>query len=451
MTIEAVEMTMCPNAFEIAEQVRNRARTAISVTEEALHAIAAKNGKINAFTTITAERARKRAREIDKLIASGKDPGALAGVPFAAKDLFDIEAVVTKAGSKILASNPPAEQDAAAILALEQAGAVLVGALNMEEFAYGFLTDNAHYGPTRNPLDLQRTAGGSSGGTAAAVASGMVPLALGTDTNGSIRVPASFCGVVGMKPTFGCVDRTGMVPLAPSQDHVGWIGNCVEDVALAWRVLGRGAERAEKQAAPVVAVAGGYFAERMTEDVRKAMATAREHLDVRRTVEIPCPDVARAASYAITSSEASALRLGDLRDRPEQLDPSTRYRFLAGALLPAAWYIKGKRFQAWFRTQMEHLFKDVDVLLLPASPFVAPRFGDESTEIEGASYPVRPTIGRFTQPISSAGLPIVCLPVPGASRLPIGVQLVGPPNREDLVLAAALKLERSLAKSRPGE
>ncbi len=270
----------------------------------------------------------------------------------------------------------------------------------------------------------------------------------GRDTNGSIRIPASFCGVVGMKPTFGRVSRAGMVPLAPSQDHVGWIGNCIDDVALAWRVLGGRTETsAEQQPSPLIGVAGGYFAERMTGDVREAMATACAHLEARRIVEIPCPDVARAAAYAITSSEASALRLGDLREHPEQFDPSTRFRFLAGALLPAAWYIKGKRFQTWFRSRLEELFKEVDLLLLPASPFVAPRFGEEHIEIDGTTYPIRPTIGRFTQPISSAGLPIVCLPIPGTARLPIGVQIVGPPDSEDRVLAAALKLEQSLLAS----
>jgi AtzE family amidohydrolase len=435
---------MFASASEIAEQVRNKQRTAVDVIEDALHTIAAQNGSINAFTTVTADRARRRAREIDSLISAGGNPGVLAGVPFAAKDLFDIENVVTLAGSRVLASNAPAKDDAEAIRALEQAGAILVGALNMEEFAYGFLTDNAHYGRTRNPRDLQRTAGGSSGGSGAAVASNMVPLALGTDTNGSIRIPAAFCGVVGMKPTFGKVSRAGMVPLAPSQDHVGWIGNCVSDVALAWRVLAGDSEHRDESPFPVIGVAGGYFAERMTRDVRKAMATACAHLDAHRTVDVPCPEVARAAAYAITSSEASALRMDDLRHKSGLFDPSTRYRFLAGALLPAAWYIKAKQFQAWYRERLNELFKEVDLLLLPASPFAAPRFGEEHIEIDGATYPVRPTIGRFTQPISSAGLPIVCVPVLNAGPLPIGVQIVGPPNSENRVLAAASKLETAL-------
>lgn len=436
---------MFPTATEIVKQVRNRERSASHVVESALREIAMKNGSINAFTTVTTDRALQRARSIDEMLSAGEDPGPLAGVPFAAKDLFDIEGVVTLAGSRVLASNPAATRDAAVVSALEGAGAILVGALNMEEFAYGFLTDNAHYGPTRNPHDLERTAGGSSGGTGAAVASGMVPLALGSDTNGSIRIPASFCGAVGMKPTFGRVRRDGMVPLAPSQDHVGWIGRCVDDVALAWQTLGGVTEPKAEARPPVIGVAGGYFADQMTADARAAMEKACKHLEIHHRVDIPCPDVARAAAYAVTSSEASALRLDDIRNRLEQFDPATRYRFLAGALLPAAWYIKGKQFQAWFRAEMEKLFEEVDILMLPASPFTAPRFGEESIEIDGATYPVRPSIGRFTQPISPAGLPIVCLPIPGIAKLPMAVQLVGPPNREDLVLSTALKLESAMA------
>jgi AtzE family amidohydrolase len=439
--------TMLPSVSEIAEQVRGGHLRATEVIDRALGVIAAKDGAINAFTTVTAERARQRAKEIDAVVGSGGNPGILAGVPFAAKDLFDIEGIVTLAGSRVLASKSPATKDASAVQALEQAGAILVGALNMEEFAYGFLTDNAHYGRTRNPHDLERTAGGSSGGTGAAVAAGMVPLALGTDTNGSIRIPASFCGAVGMKPTFGRISRAGMVPLAPSQDHVGWIGSCVSDVALAWRALSKEDPSIDDNRTPVVGLADGYFAERMSDDVRLALKIACAQFREHRMVKIPVPDTARAAAYAITSSEASALRLEDLRHHPELFDPSTRYRFLAGALLPAAWYIKAKQFQAWFRTQLEKLFDEVDLLLLPASPFVAPRFGEEVIELDGSSYPVRPTIGRFTQPISSVGFPIICLPIVGASPLPIGVQLVGRPHSEHLLLATALKLERALATS----
>ncbi len=436
---------MLHDASSIAEQVRGGDLAAADVIERALSVISTQNAAINAFTAVTAERARRRAREIDALVAAGKDPGPLAGVPFAAKDLFDIAGIVTIAGSRVLAANAAADRDAAAIRALERAGAVLVGALNMEEFAYGFLTDNAHYGRTCNPHDLTRTAGGSSGGSGAAVAAGMVPLALGTDTNGSIRIPASFCGVVGMKPTFGRVDRAGMVPLAPSQDHVGWIGSSVSDVALAWRALSGEADIGKQLSDVVVGEATGYFAERMTPAARAALSAACAQFPRRRAVEIPAPDAARAAAYAITSSEASALRLDDLRRSPDLFDPATRYRFLAGALLPAAWYIKAKQFQRWFRAELERLFEDVDVLLLPASPMLAPRFGEETIEIDGHTYPVRPTIGRFTQPISSAGLPIVCLPVPGVAALPIGVQLVGRPNSESLVLAVARQLERALA------
>jgi AtzE family amidohydrolase len=382
-----------------------------------------------------------RAARIDDMVRSGIDPGPLCGVPFAAKDLFDIEGVVTLAGSKILASRPPALRSAAVVEQLEAAGAVLFGALNMEEFAYGFLTDNAHYGRTCNPHDVARTAGGSSGGTGAVVAAEMVPLALGSDTNGSIRIPASFCGVVGMKPTFGRITTAGMVPLAPSQDHVGWIGRNVDDVALAWQVLSREAKPEGTRRRPRIGIADDYFDRLLSDDARAAVRRAAHCLGECMTVRIPAPDAARGAAYAVTSSEASSLRLDDLRANADVLDPATRDRFLAGALLPAAWYIKARQFGVWFRAEMARLFERVDVILLPASPFAAPLFGQETVELDGVMHSVRPTIGRFTQPISPLGLPIVCVPATQPKQLPIGVQLVGRAGSEWLLIATAKRLE----------
>ena len=196
-------------ALAIAAMVRSGAISAAAVAEAALARIALRNPVLNAFTTITAERALNDARGVDAKLARGEDPGPLAGVPFAVKDLFDIAAVVTRAGSKIDAEGAPAAADATLVRRLAEAGAVLVGALNMDEYAYGFTTENSHYGPTHNPHDPARIAGGSSGGSAAAVAGGLVPLALGSDTNGSIRVPASLCGVFGLKPTYGRLGRGG--------------------------------------------------------------------------------------------------------------------------------------------------------------------------------------------------------------------------------------------------
>ena len=439
-------MAPLTGSADIVRAVRAREVTAVEVVDAALARIGEREGAVHAFTSLLMDRARERAARIDDRIRSGADPGPLAGVPFAAKDLFDIEGVVTLAGSRILAARPPAVRSAEAVRRLEAAGAVLLGGLNMEEFAYGFLTDNAHHGRTCNPLDGARTAGGSSGGSGAAVAAGMVPLTLGSDTNGSIRIPASFCGVVGMKPTFGRVSTAGMVPLAPSQDHVGWIGRTVEDAALAWEVLS-GAPRPRQGQRPArVVVADDYFAQVLTEDARAAVDRAARALDVRDTVRIPAPVAARGAAYAVTSSEASSLRMDDLRVRADEFDPATRDRFLAGALLPADWYVRAKRFVAWWRSAFDRLFEHADVLLLPAAPFAAPLFGQEWIEIDGVEHPVRPTIGRFTQPISPLGLPIVCVPAALPGRLPIGVQLVGRPDTEWLVLETAGRLAAALAE-----
>lgn len=204
------------DAVSIATAVQKGHVRAIEVVDAALKRLEVRNNALNCFTAVTDETAVADAAQIDRAVAAGKDPGPLAGVPFAVKNLFDIAGLTTLAGSKINAENAPATQDAAAVAALKRAGAVLIGALNMDEYAYGFVTENAHYGPTHNPHDVTRIAGGSSGGSAAAVASGLVPLTLGSDTNGSIRVPAALCGVFGFKPTYGRLSRAGVALFASS-------------------------------------------------------------------------------------------------------------------------------------------------------------------------------------------------------------------------------------------
>ncbi len=225
------------DAVSIAAAVREGRVRAVEVTEAALGKIAARNQELNCFTAVMADTALADAVRIDREIAAGNNPGVLAGVPFAVKNLFDIAGLITLAGSKINAENPPATQDATAVARLKQAGGVLVGALNMDEYAYGFVTENFHYGATRNPHDLQRVAGGSSGGSAASVAAGLVPLTLGSDTNGSIRVPAALCGVLGLKPTYGRLSRAGVALFSSSFDHIGAFARSVRDIATIFDVL----------------------------------------------------------------------------------------------------------------------------------------------------------------------------------------------------------------------
>ena len=208
-------------AHVIAAGVNRGASTACEIADGALQQIERDNPSVNAFTRVLGQRAREDATRVDLAIRSGRRALPLAGVPFAVKDLFDVAGLITTAGSRVLEDNPPATRDAALVRRLTDAGALLLGTLNMDEFAYGFTTENAHHGPTHNPHDLTRSAGGSSGGSGAAVAAGMVPVALASDTNGSIRVPASFCGVYGLKPTYGRLSRSGSYPFVFSLDHLG--------------------------------------------------------------------------------------------------------------------------------------------------------------------------------------------------------------------------------------
>ena len=444
-------------ATGIAAAVRAGEISAVAVTEAALARIAARNMGLNCFTVVTAERALAKARAVDARRRSGADPGPLAGVPFAVKNLFDLKGVVTLAGSKIDAEGPPAGADATIVQRLLMAGAVPLGALNMDEYAYGFTTENSHYGATRNPHDPARVAGGSSGGSAAAVAAGLVPLSLGSDTNGSIRVPASLCGVFGLKPTYGRLSRNGARLFAASFDHVGPFARSVADLAAAYDAMQGPDPRdpvcAQRPVEPAsgqieqgasglrIAVLGGHFAAAGL--AATAVTAVAQALDADRVMEIAEAARARAAAFLITAAEGANLHLAKLKARVADFDPMTRDRFLAGALVPANWVVQAQRFRNWYREQVLALFREVDVLLAPATPCEAPLIGQETIEIDGQPVPARPYLGVYTQPLSFIGLPIVVAPMRPGGRLPIGVQLIAAPWRETDALRAAAALERA--------
>jgi AtzE family amidohydrolase len=340
---------------------------------------------------------------------------------------------------------------------LKQAGAILLGTLNMDEYAYGFTTENTHYGATRNPHEVEHVAGGSSGGSAAAVAAGLVPLTLGSDTNGSIRVPAAFCGVFGFKPTYGAISRAGACLFSPSLDHVGPFARSVRDIAMAFDLL-QGADARdpvahsrprvsclqgidEGIAGLRIAIADGYFARLGLPEVFAPVNQAARALGVTRGVTIPDAEQARAAAYIITACEGANLHLSDLRSRPQDFDPVVVERFLAGALLPAAWYLQAQRFRTVFRETMRKVFETVDVILAPATPCPAIKIGQPSIVVDGIELPSRPNIGVFTQPLSFIGLPILSVPVFNGGSLPLGVQVIGAPYNEMAVLRVAAQLE----------
>lgn len=445
-------------ALALASAIKSRRTSAVDAARATLQRIEAIDPVLNAFTAITARRALAEAEEIDRAIARGEDPGPFAGVPFAVKNLFDIRGLPTLAGSKIRAEAAVAEQDATAVRVLTRAGAVLVGALNMDEFAYGFTTENTHYGVTRNPHDLSRVAGGSSGGSAAAVAAGMVPLSLGSDTNGSIRVPAAFCGIFGLKPTYGRLSRAGTFPFVNSIDCVGPFARSVEDLAAAFdamqgpdpldpvctkRPVELSVSELQKGARGLrIALAGDYFTRRGEPDAFEAVAKVARALGAVETVTLPEAARARAAAYVITGSEGGNHHLEDLRTRAADYDPMTRNRLLAGALIPAAWVHFAHRFRTWYREQLRELFAGVDVILAPSTPCPAIQIGQNTMVLDGKEMLSRPNIGIFTQPISFAGLPVVAAPVHLPGRMPLGVQLVGAPYSEALLLRVAYQLEQ---------
>ncbi len=459
----AVSPSPFPTATEIAASVAAGRTTARAVIESTLAGVAARDPALNAFTDVVAERALLQAEDVDRRIARGETVGPLAGVPFAVKNLFDVAGLPTRAGAKINRERPPATRDAALARRLEASGAILVGALNMGEYAYDFTGENVHDGPSRNPHDLAHMSGGSSGGSGAAVAGGLVPIALGSDTNGSIRVPSAFCGIFGLKPTFGRLSRAGSFPFVASFDHLGPMARSVADLALAYDAMaGHDPDdpwQTERAPEPVagsldadigglrIAIADGYFAQGGHPEAFAAVALAADALGVARRIEIPEAARARAAAFVITASEGSALHLDRLRARPGDLDPAVRDRLIAGAAIPAVWVQRAQRFRRWYRAQVLALFETVDVILAPATPCRAPRIGQATMVLDGVELAVRPNIGIFTQPISFIGLPVAAVPIRPDGGLPLGVQVIAAPWREDLVLRVARELERLGAAS----
>ena len=444
-------------AAEIAHAVASGEASALTVIDDALARIARLNPALNAFTTVTAERARARARAIEAARSAGHRLGPLAGVPFAVKNLFDVEGLPTVAGSKINRAHAPAERDQPLIARLEAAGAVLVGALNMGEYAYDFTGENVHDGPSRNPHDVTRMSGGSSGGSGSAVGGGLVPLALGSDTNGSIRVPSSLCGIFGLKPTYGRLTRARSFPFVASLDHLGPFARSARDLALAYDAM-QGpdpddpvcAQRAVEPVLPLIdrgledlriAVAGGYFHKGAFPEALEALDRVAKAAGARDTVEIPEAQRARAAAYVITATEGASLHLERLRAQAGDFDPAVRDRLIAGAMVPAALVVQAQKFRRWYRDQVLKLFERYDAILAPATPCTAPTLGQQSFMLDGVDVPVRANVGVYTQPISFIGLPVAAVPVP-LVPLPIGVQVIAAPWREDVALRVAHALEQ---------
>lgn len=443
---------------EIASAVKNKQVSATQILKFYLDRIKKHNKKLSAFTTVLEQRAFAQAKSIDERINTGQKTGCLAGVPFAVKNLFDIKDTVTLAGSLINQKHHSAKKDALLIKRLESEDAILVGALAMGEYAYDFTGENIHYGNCKNPWDISRMSGGSSSGSASAVASMLVPFSLGSDTNGSIRVPASFCGIFGLKPTYGRLPRTGSFPFCDSLDHLGPMARNIKDLSLIYDSLqgfdesdhaciNKSANSSYKTLENCIKDlrikrASEYFDTQSFPQAHKAVDKICSALSVKENINLPGAHEARSAAYLITNIEGSRLHLTRLQSNINDFDPDTRDRFIAGTMLPASWYIRALQTRHWFHQQALKVFQKTDIIIAPATPCVAPKTGEKTININGEQHALRPNLGYFTQPISAIGLPSCVVPtIDEESQLPIGVQIIAAPWREDLCLRVARFLE----------
>jgi aspartyl-tRNA(Asn)/glutamyl-tRNA(Gln) amidotransferase subunit A len=451
----SVDLAFLP-AAQLARRIARKDLAPIELVQMYLERIQRHDPSLAAFVLPTPERALDEARVAGEVLNGGTKHGALHGVPIGFKDLFDTAGIRTAAGSRILANRVP-KRDARVVEATRHAGLPMLGKLNMHEFAFGTTSDNPHTGPVRNPWDRARVAGGSSGGSAAAIAAGLCPLALGTDTGGSIRIPASVCGITGLKPTFGRVSRRGVVPLAWSLDHVGPMGRTVEDVALLHAVIAgpdpgdrwcsaRVVDAIENLEGGIAGLKFGvpqeYFFDDLEPDVAQAVETAiavLERLGARATpVSVAQLVHGYTAQHAILASEAAGFHDTWLRTRAADYGADVRRNLTLGALIPAADVVSARRMQSVVGDQFADLLHEVDVIVTPTLPRTALPIG------EAPSREPRSAWNRFVTPFNLTGLPAISIPCGfDRSGLPIGLQIAGRAWDESTVLRVAAAYERT--------
>ena len=445
---------------EAAEGLRRRRFSALELTTATLGRIERHNPTLRAFLTVTGEQALQQARQADAELASGKDRGPLQGIPIAVKDLFYTRGVHTSGGSPIYRNFVP-DYDAFVVARLQAAGAVMLGKLNMHELAYGITSANPHFGAVRNPWNAKHSPGGSSGGSGAAIAAGLAYGTLGTDTGGSIRIPASFCGTVGLKPTYGRVSRHGVMPLSWSLDHVGPITSCVRDAALMLNAIaGHDATDDSSSRHPVVdfipddhcQVRGlrigfpeNFFFERLDADVELCVRGAIARLEsLGASVKpVKVPDVAAVNSVArvILLCEASAMLEPHLVDRG-QFGADVMALLDQGRLLPATDYIHAQRLRKQMVREFAQVWSNVDCLIAPTTPNTAPRVGDTTVKLGGREEDVRLATTRLVRSLNLLGLPALSIPCGlSGDGLPVGLQIVGPAFEEALILRVGASME----------
>ena len=443
---------------EISHRIQTREVSATHALEDVLEHVSHVDDTINAFVTVLRDQALQESEAADHLLQTGRELGLLHGVPVSVKDIFTTKGIRTTAGSKILSDWVP-DEDATVVQKLRQAGAVIIGKTNLHQFAFGVTTENPHHGDTRNPWDRERVPGGSSGGSAAAVAMGMGYASLGTDTGGSVRIPAALCGITGIKPTYGRVSRHGVLPLAWSLDHVGPLTRTAEDAA---RVLQAIAGHDPKDPTssrrpvpdylahindPIDGLTIGVPAEPFWEPIQPEVADAvRKAIDLlkergARIREVAFPHAEDLAGFqtAIIFSEAAAYHMKWMRERPDDYDPSVLAGLRQGATIPAVDYVNAQRARALLRDEVHELYRQIDLLALPTTPIVAPRLGQAQAMMSIGSGQMQATraLTRNVSPFNTLGLPALSIPCGfNSEELPIGLQIVGKPFDEETVLRA---------------
>jgi len=437
----------------LAADLRARKVSSWELVTQSLRQIERMDSKLNAFITVTGETALQEADERDRELADGIDRGPLHGIPIAHKDLMRTKGVRTTAGSKIYADYVP-QRDAAIVTRLHEAGAVSLGKTGLHELAYGITSNNPHFGAIHNPWDLERIPGGSSGGSAAAVAAGMVPFTTGTDTGGSIRIPASFCGIVGLKPTFGRVNIRGVLPLGFSQDHVGPLTRTVRDAAIAFQAM---VDDPTGYVPPANLSLSGlrigwpknFFMEQVDSEVEAALLAAFQTASAieGRVVELEVPDMNELRAAAATCLLVEAVTVvRPYLDRRADFGADVLAMLDQGKAILAIDYIEAQRTRRRIDRQFSRLFEQVDCIFTPTTPITAPRIGQTTVEIRGVTEEVRTAATRFTRVVNALGLPAISIPC-GFSRsgLPIGLQIIAAARQEDLLLRVAAAMEDSMA------
>ena len=442
---------------EAAAKLRAREFSSVELARESLRAIHREQPRLNAFITVTEDLALEQARRADDELARGLDRGPLHGIPYALKDVFATRGIRTTCGSKLFFDFVP-DYDCAVYERLTEAGAVLMGKTGLHELAYGITNNNPHFGPVRNPRDPERIPGGSSGGSGAAVAADMVFFAMGTDTGGSIRIPAAYCGCVGIKPTSGRVSRYGVLPLDFSLDHMGPLTRSAKDAGLVMNAIAGFDARDDTSSKQPVAdyaaahrVAGdpskplagirlgapeNFFSERVVAEVRAAFSSALDHArslgaSIVR-IRVPDPAEINVVGRVILLSEVSAL-MQPYAHRRADFGPDVLALIDQGRLLPATDYVNAQRLRRIYQQEWAKLWRDVDLILTPTAPIGPPLIGQQSVPIDGIEEDARLATTRFVRPINVLGVPALSIPVQSGTFV-AGLQIIGAPFSENLLI-----------------